>query len=218
MKCLLSFFVLLLLTGCHSTEPISIETSGNNERLSEIQCGKKAVIAPIIFIYKEDKSVREIPLHRKKQFDQVLSQQQDEMKAKIRASLIQILEQDGFVIQSTNQEIETLLTEVSSHHTSLLSQYRSKNSCRTLLSNVSTLSGADGVILAEVLVKQGVPGHYDFIFSGSVSEDSSSTSVKVAYISTVNAEHLWYGESYMRRSLKESDIEKLLNVLTGKVK
>ena len=219
MKCLMSSFILLLLTGCNSPEPIQIKTAGNTKPLSSVQCGKKIAVSPIVLIYKEDRTVREkLPFKGEIKFNPIPSQQQqDEIKAKIFISLSHLLEQEGFVIQKTNQETETLLAEVSSHHDSLILQYHSKDSFQDLLTNISTLSGADCVILAEVLIEQGVPGHYDFVFSGSVRESTSSTSFKIACISAQDAKHKWYSEIYMREFMEEADIENILNMLILKV-
>lgn len=221
---LLLFIILFLLPGCQSSKPIAVKTKENYKPLSSVQFGKKAVIAPVVLIYKEEKQttpaslplqkeIRQV-LHTEDKFDTIPSkQQQDEIKAKISISLAQLIKQEGFVIQDTDQKTETLLSDVSNHHASLISQYRPKDSFQDLLSNIFMLSKAEGVFLVEVVAKQGSRRGG---FGALMDEGTSSTSIKIAYISTKDANQMWYNESYTRSFFKETDIDRFMKVLIEK--
>ena len=202
------FFVFaLVIYGCN--DPIKVKTSQKYEPLLSDQYGEYVVIAPIVLNCESDqRNKRNGLLNQPKGVPSQI--EQDNIKDKILNSFSQILEKRGFIIPNTNQDIDKLLEEISRQHTTLISQYKPKDSFQGLLSNISEQSNADGVILIDVLVTYGSSGYIDPIFSGSSSENTNATSFKIAYICTKDAKLKWFSEIYMRDTIQEFDVDKIL--------
>jgi len=123
----------------------------------------------------------------------------------------------GAITSEQKTAIENTYNVLQNKSEELVRQWKDKGSFLKDFEIINNTCKADALLVQFVKVKVGSPGGWDFMFTGNVIPDSSTTSIKAAILDLKTGKTYWSNSSIERTiPNNNSVVKRLLNTLYSK--